>query len=141
MDRIQKTIHSANAKKGAVCERAVLPAEAKSFGPWLSSMCVATSVAVTAITGLQPISAVTLKGTNIFTHCKERGTINHNTRIIKTLETPAGIHVCEVYAIHTSAALLPVLGPSLSNTLGRRGGGGGVAGAAGRGAAAVRYGL
>ena len=109
-----------------MCERAVLPAEAKSFGPWLSSMCVATSVAVTAITGLQPISAVTLKGTNIFTHCKERGTINHNTRIIKTLETPAGIHVCEVYAIHTSAALLPVLGPSLSNTLGRREGAAGL---------------
>lgn len=45
-------------------KQASLPTKAKSFASWLSSMCVATSVAVTAITGLQPISTVTLKDTD-----------------------------------------------------------------------------
>lgn len=49
----------------AKLQQAILPTKAKSFAPWLSSMCVATSVAVTAITCLQPVSTMTLKDTSI----------------------------------------------------------------------------
>lgn len=49
-------------------KKGFLQTKTKSFASWLSSMCVATSVAVAAITSFQPISTVTLKDTNTCIH-------------------------------------------------------------------------
>lgn len=115
----------------------ILPAKAKSFASWLSSMCVATSVAVTAIPSLQPISTVTLKKKekqqqkNKIQMSQAKEETKHCAIFIqrhRDLEISPwrGKTLSDLWVIHTSAALLPVLGPSLSNTLGLRDGAAGL---------------
>ena len=83
-------------------------------------MCVATSVAVTAVTSLQPISTVTLKDTQTphdLNHHPAEGGIQHHQLFESSEGHQTPIIICSE-SVRTSAALLPVLGPSLSNTLG-----------------------